>query len=239
MTIPFILKDHSTYGSDGDDMLELQAVHDRLSLNGKVRCENCNTNMTNAFGIFSCTTAACPTPDISEDVLLTAVMSKLVDRITTDETLERVSQNINEITAPDIQHQATTLDTAEYGVNYLNSWKARLTREVDLGLRSLPDLVETINEIDKQKSSLAYEATVARDELDKLQFISDTEGIRDTAEALDTYLKSHQPEYVQELLDLVVDQVRLSERAIRVIYTQNLPSQDDPGALPEDVFRLP
>ena len=231
MTIPFILKDHNTYGSNGDDMLELQAVHDRLSLNGKVRCENCNTNMTNAFGIFSCTTAACPTPDISEDVLLTAVMSKLVDRITTDETLERVSQNIKETTNAQVLDQMLALRNGELPINIVD--------RSDSPEGSASGVIEQTIDLKEYHASLRREATLAREALDRLDFISDTEGIRDTAKALDTYLNSPEPEYVQELLDLVVDQVRLSETDAWVVYAQDLASQDDPGATPEDVITLP
>ena len=215
MTIPCILKDHSTYGSNGDDMLEQKAVHDRLSLNGKVRCHNCNTNMTNAFGIFSCTTAACTTPDISEDVLLSAVMTKLVDKIVIDETLERVSQNINETTAPQIHEQRNSLYNAELRMEQLV--------ETKFLIGSPSEVTDALSDFIKQRTSILNDAIAARDEIDRLYFTSDTKGIRDTAKALDTYLKSPEPEYVQELLDLVVDQVRLSETAAWVIYTQDVP----------------
>ena len=219
-------------------MLESTATQEQFpSLRGKVRCDNCNVLMDLASGTFSCPTPGCRTPETPEDELLRAVMTILVDRVTTDETLQGVTRSIRDATAPEIREQTGRRLAARHEIATLTAGRAEDSRTGELEGRTRREEQEKVNEFARATGGLVLEETAATEELDRLNFMADSQGIRETARDLDTYLNSNDPEYVQELLDLLVEEVRLSEAGSRTVYREPFPPQGGEAAVTED--RLP
>ena len=219
-------------------MLELTATQEQFpSLRGKVRCDNCNVLMDTASGAFSCPTPGCRTPETPEAELLRTVMTILLDRVATDETLEGVAENVKETMAQEVrdqmdrlilvQHQMTTLGAGRLENFPLGESEGLTPREEQ----------EKTEEFNRALAELGQQESDAKDELDRLEFIGDSQGIRETARDLDAYLNSNAPEYVQELLDLLVEEIRLSEAGGRMVYREPFPPQGGAAAVTED--RLP
>ena len=219
-------------------MLELTATQEQFpNLRGKVRCDNCNVLMDLASGAFSCPTPGCRTPETPEDELLRAVMTILVDRVTTDEVLQGVTRSIRDSTAPDIRNQTGRRLAARHEIATLTARRAEDSRTGELEGRTRREEQEKINEFARATGGLVQEETAATEELNRLNFMADPQGIRETARDPDTYLNSNDPEYVQELLDLLVEEVRLSEAGGRMVYREPFPPQGSAAAVTED--RLP
>ena len=202
------------------------------NLLGMARCEPCNVRMTLARGEYSCpnrTNAGCPTPAVSADALLRAVMTPLVERMTTDETVERVSEVIQETMQPQGETQRAKLAEAESGFETVKTNLERITAlaEEGIGERFYFEAAGEIDEINSAVTELERESRTARDQLDQIDFVRDPAGIRETAGDLRTYLDNPDPEYVQALLDLLVPEVWVTNAGALVVYTGPVPAQED------------
>ena len=146
----------------------------------------------------------------------------------TDETMDRIAAQITEVSDSSGRMQAIKLRTVECDIASLNGAKLSILKEVEQETRNYQDASDEINEINKTVAGLAYEALVAREELDKLDFLSDQEGITQTARDIGTYLESPDPELVQELLELLVKEVQVGDGEAVITYRSAvLPTEDN------------
>ena len=213
-------------------------------LNRMVRCANCGSAMNRVADNYSCPNSgagaeqSCSTPPVNADHLLRRVMSKLVERIVTGETLQLVSENIRETTEANVQLQRERLETAESDISRINRRRTLVLQPVEQGNATYPDVADEMHEIEKAATGLAYESLIARDELEKLNYIRDETGIRNTMTNLDTYLGSFNAEEVQELLDMTIQEVQVSDNAATVVYTEAIFSEEHPEGIRTDLISL-
>ena len=213
-------------------------------LNGKVSCAHCGSAMNRVADNYSCPNSAagtgqgCSTPPVNADRLLRQVMSKLVERVLTEETLQMVSENIQETTEANAHLQRERLETAESAIARMNRRRTSVLHPVEQRAAAYADVAGEINEIEKATTGLAYESLVARNELEKLDRMRDGAEIRSAVTNLDTYLASVNAEEVQELLDMTIREVRVSDNAAMVVYTEPILSEEHPEGTSTDTINL-
>jgi hypothetical protein len=213
-------------------------------LNGMVNCAHCGSAMNRVADNYSCPNSAagtgqrCSTPPVNADRLLRRVMSKLVARILTEETLQLVSENIQETTEANAHLQRERLETAESAIAKMNRRRTSVLHPVEQRTAAYADVAGEINEIEKATTGLAYESLVARNELEKLDRIRDEAEIRSAVTNLDTYLGSVNAGEAQELLDMTIREVRVSGNAAMVVYTEPILSEEHPEGTSADMISL-
>ena len=98
-------------------------------------------------------------------------------------------------------------------------------------------MVHEIDEINRTATGLAYESQVAREELDKIEFISEEKGIRNSAKNPDTYLEYENQQEIQELLSLFIREVQVNADVATIKYLAGVPTEAHPEGLQSD--RIP
>ena len=92
--------------------------------------------------------------------------------------------------------------------------------------------------MDRATAGLAFESIVARNELEKIAFVSDEQGIRDAATSVDTWLGGNNPEEAQELLDLLVQKVTVGSESALIVYHVPMPAAGHPEGITEELVEL-
>jgi hypothetical protein len=130
------------------------------------------------------------------------------------------------------------MEEAEATITALNKRKAEVQQHVKQVIKTLGEVDEEINEINKSTIGLAYESLVARDELDMLEFISDEAGIRETVLDYETYLATSSAEDFQELLVLVIKEIQVDTMSALIIYNEVIAAMDHLEGVSQDLIRL-
>ena len=241
MTISPILIDYNSTEDNENEMLEPTIVRQKgPDLNGMVRCNTCNTAMRRTGGEYSCANAGdgkCHTPSIGAGDLLTRVMTKVADRIAASGAADHLVEDVQETTQPAAETQRNRLLAAEHNITTLGAAKLNILRDVEEGERNYSEAAGRLNEINNTVAGLAYESLVARDELDRLEFIQEEDGIRYAVGDLRTYLESSVPDLVQELLELLVKEVRVTGDQAVIVYHDTISTEEQPEGVLTD--RIP
>ena len=79
---------------------------------------------------------------------------------------------------------------------------------------------------------------VAREELDKIDFIRDEDGIREATRNPKTYLGGNSLDETQELLNLLVQKVRVDTGSAVIIYQVPIPLAGQPQGIHQDLVIL-
>ena len=211
-------------------MFEKPSVEENApDLSGLVHCASCGSRMTMEAGDYVCpasraeTGLDCPTNPVNAALLFSRVVPKLVDRAMTEKTLEQLVRDVRDQTGPKQELQQGRLDRAESEIEELDRLRAELMEPAELDRRAQAAVVGRIAEIEQTATGLAYEALVARDELDALDFITREDGIRETASDPETYLGGAHPQDVQELLELLIEDIQVTPAAALIIYSELIP----------------
>ena len=220
-------------------MFEKPSVHENApDLSGLIHCANCGSGMAREAGDYVCPSNRaepgldCPTTPVSAAHLLSRVTRRLVDRAMTEKTLEELVGDVRDQTRPKQELQQGRLDRAESEIEELNRLRAELLDPVERNQKAYSAVGDRIAEIDQTSTGLAYEALVARNELDALDFISRENGIRETAIDLETYLGHANPQDVQELLELLIEDIQVTTGTALIIYSELIPGgQTDQATL--------
>jgi hypothetical protein len=144
-------------------------------------------------------------------------------RVMTEKTLEGLVGDIKDQTRPKLELQQERLDQAETKIAALNQLRADLLKPVEQHSKAYGAVADRIARIEQASTGLAYEALVASNELDTLNFITQEDGIRETAKDPETYLGNADPRDVRELLGLLIDDIRVSPGTARIIYSDLIP----------------
>ena len=211
-----------------------------MSVNAQ--CAHCGAAMKRELYAYRCPNSVaggaqdCPGEPVSADLLVRLVMTKLVERVTTGHTIDKAVQDIRAETAAQVREQRNKLSAAEGRIAKLNSFKLNERNRIEEQAATYMEAAEGIHEANMTAAGLAYESMIAQEELDKLEFIRDEEGIRHAATDLRTYLESPTPEYAQEMLDLLVQQVRVDHGTAEIVYSVPLSATEHPeGILKERI----
>ena len=214
------------------------------TLNDMVYCANCGAAMVNTGQRYHCPNSSvdsgrnCPTKPVYADQLLYTVFSELIIRFATDDNIQNVTDTIKETTAANAQVQRTRMEQAEAAIADAKSKKPAFLQLVEHGAKTYQDVAEDIAALDSATAGSAFESTVARNELEKIAFVSDEQGIRDAATSMDTWLGGNNPDEAQELLDLMVQKVMVSSSSALVVYHVPMPTDAHPEGIAEDLVQL-
>lgn len=214
------------------------------SLNGLVLCANCTAPMTNTGTHYQCPNATpssgpnCSTQPVHAQHLLRKVATQLAIRLGTEDNIQRIASNAKGAAAVSFAIQRQRMEEAETAISALNTRRTEALEPVEQGIKTFSDVDEEINEINILNAGLAYESLIARDELDKLEFITQEEGIRDTVMDPETYLAPSNAEEFQEILELVVKEIQVDTKYALVVYNELLAAMDYPKGDSQDLIPL-
>jgi hypothetical protein len=214
------------------------------TLDGMVFCANCGSEMNNSGLQYICPNSAasaggkCAARPVAVQYLLNGVVTQMVYRLTTDETVQEVADTIMDITDANARIQRQRMEQAEASIAEANARRTAALQPVEHGAKTHEDAAEAMSKLEQVTAGLAYESLVARNELDKIDFIRDEEGIRETARNPETYLGGNNDEETQELLQLLVRKVVVGAGAAKIIYEVGMPSGEHPEGVHEDLLEL-
>ena len=214
------------------------------SLNNIVYCANCAAAMVNTGERYCCPNAVphyraeCPTNAVYADHLCHAVISKLVNRMATDDNIQAVSDSIKATTTANAGIQHPRMEQAEAAIADVEAKKHAFLRLVEHSKMTYQDVAPDINALNQATAGLAFESMVARKELDKIDFISDEQGIRDTFTSMETWRNGDNANDVQELLDLMVQKVTVDSEFLHIVYHVPMPTDEHPEGVTEDLLTL-
>ena len=214
------------------------AAKSKPSLNGMVFCARCGSEMADTGQRYYCpnTTveagSSCNVRPTDAQGLLGSVVARMVDRLATEETVQRVTDTIREIT--DAGGHRMRMERSEARVCDENAHRLNILQIIEEWSGTHENLAPVL----KRGTGPAYEAMTSRDELDKAEFISDEQGIREAVADPGTYLGGNGDEETQELLELLVGKVLVDSESAKIIYKEALPLDGHPEGIREDLVEL-
>ena len=226
-------------------MVNPTTVHQtKPTLNDMVYCASCGAAMVNTGQRYHCPNGIvdsgpnCTTKPVYADQLLYTVFSELINQLATEENIQRVTDSIKETTTANAQVQRTRMEQAEAAIADAKSKRPAFLQLVEHGAKTYQEVAADIAALDSATAGSAFESTVARNELEKIAFVSDEQGIRDAATSMDTWLGGNNPDEAQELLDLMVQKVMVSSSSALVVYHVPMPTDAHPEGIAEDLVQL-
>ena len=212
--------------------------------NDLVHCANCGTAMT-AIGVnYVCPVNAklgsdrCPTTPVNAESLVAQVVTRLLKRVMNDSTIALLTEDIQQKTSEASLTQKERLQRTESSIVEQDLLKDQVLQPVDQNLATYADVAEAVNEINATRMGLAYESHIAREELDKLAFISNTEGLREDAQDISSHLEDIGPEETRELLNIFVREIRIGPESAEVFYRHPLPDEQNHPRIASDHIAL-
>ena len=212
------------------------------SLDGMVFCANCGSEMANTGLRYYCPNTTvesggnCSTKPANAERLVHSVVAKMVSRLAPAETVERVVEDIRQTTEANAVTQTSRMEQAEAAIAEVNARRPAVLLSVEHGAKTYDDVADEIRELDRATAGLAFESMVARNELDKIEFIRDADGIRETVDDPETYLGGNSPDETQELLELLIQKVSVNSAGAVIHYKAPMPSDEHPEGVQRDVM---
>ena len=226
-------------------MVNPTTVHKiKPSLNGMVYCANCGAAMVHTGQRYYCPNTSvdsgrnCPTKPVHADHLRYMVVNELLNRLATDDAIQSITETIKETTNANADLQRQRMEQAEAAIAEANAKRPAFLQLVEDGDKTYQDVAADIDELDRTTAGLAFESIVARNELEKIAFVSDEQGIRDAATSVDTWLGGNNPDEGQELLDLLVQKVTVGSESALIVYHVPMPAAEHPEGVTEDLVEL-
>ena len=218
--------------------------HTKPSLNDMVYCANCSEAMVNTGERYYCPNAVlrsgadCPTKPVYADHLHHTVLSGLANRMATDDNIQAVTDGIKATTAANADTQRQRMEQAEAAIADAKAKKPAYLRLIEHGEMTYQDVAADIDALDQATAGLAFESLIARNELEKIDFIADKQGIRDTFTSMETWLNGDNANDAQELLDLMIQKVTVDSESLLIVYHVPMPSDEHPEGVTEDLVAL-
>lgn len=214
------------------------------SLDKIVFCANCGSEMLNTGQRYYCPNTTvesgsnCATKPVDTQHLLRKVVTQIVSRMATEETILHIVECIKEMTAEnaDIQHQI--LERTQEATAQGKAQRASILHLVEYGFKPYHDVAEELNKLDQTATGLEVESTLAQEQLNIIDFISDEDAIRETAQDPSTYMGSDTPDEAQQLIDLLIRKVTVDAGSALILYETPMPSTEQPEGVQEDLVEL-
>ena len=213
-------------------------------LKSPAHCSNCGAPMNVVGDNYVCpanTKAGpdrCPTPPVNTGSLVRQVATQLLKRIMTDDTIELLTRDVQQTASENSGMQQQRLQDAEASLKDLGRLKQQVLLPVEQKLATYPDVAEEVNRINAAGMGLVYESQVAQDEIEKLAFISDTEGLREDARDITAHLDDADLEETMKLLSIFVRDIRVGAESADVFYSHPLPDEQGHARVTSDLIPL-
>ena len=156
----------------------------------------------------------------------------------TDDNIQAVTDSIKATTAANADTQRQRMEQAEAAIADAKAKKPAYLRLVEHGEMTYQDVAADIDALDQATAGLAFESLIARNELEKIDFIADEQGIRDTFTSMETWLNADNANDTQELLDLMIQKVTVDSESLLIVYHVPMPSDEHPEGVTEDLVAL-
>ena len=225
-------------------MTNRTAVKSKPSLNGMVFCAVCGSEMADTGRRYYCpnTTvdagSSCNVSPTDAQDLLSSVVTRIANRLATRETVQRVTEAIGEITGAIARDHRRIMESSEAGIYDANAQRLAILHAIEDGAKTYEIAAAEIAELNRRSTGLAVESMVSRNELDKIEYINDVEGIQEAMTDPGTYLGGYGNEETQELLELLVGKVLVDSGSAKIVYRGPLPSDGYPEGIREDLVAL-
>ena len=216
----------------------------RNPLNVPVNCDNCATPMTTNGPDYVCLKnaehgpAGCPTVPVNSENLSVQVATQLLKRVMNDGTIAVLIEDVQRASSEMSRTQEERLQNSESSIEELNLLKQQVLQPVEQKLATYQEVAEEINRINATRMGLTYESQIAQEELDKLAFISDPEGLREDARDMAAHLEDTDPEETKRLLDIFVREIRVGPESADIFYTHPLPDEQNHPKVASDRIAL-
>ena len=211
---------------------------------GPAHCSNCGTPMNVVGDNYVCPANAkggpdrCPTMPVNTGTLMRQVATQLLKRVMTDDTITLLTKDVQQTASESASMQGQRLQDAETSLKDLGRLKQQVLQPVEQKLATYPDVAEEVNRINATAMGLAYQSQVAQEELDKLAFISDSEGLRGDAQDITTLLDDADLEETMQLLSIFVRDIRVGAESAGVFYSHPLPDEQGHAWVTSDLIPL-
>ena len=221
-------------------MIHGTATEGRLTLDGRVFCANCGSQMRNTGRRYYCPHATvdsggtCSTKPLDAQHLLRSVVTRMISRLATEETVDSISQDIRNSTRETARIQRGRMEQAEAAIAEARARSNAGPQVEEYVGNSHEEMIDEITAFDTATVGLAFQAMVARNELEKIEFVGDEVGLREAVKDPETYMGANSPEDAQELLDLLVRKVTVGNGQATILYEQTMPSGDHSKGITED-----
>lgn len=216
----------------------------RNPLNVPVNCDRCGTPMT-ADGVdYVCPKkaedgpAGCLIMPINAESLSLQAAAQLLKRVMNDSTIEVLTQDVMRMSWEMSAMQEARLKGSESSIKELNLRQQQVLQPVEQELASYEEVAEEVHRINAAKMGLIYESQIAQEELDKLAFMMDPEGLKEDARDMAAYLKDADPEETRLLLSIFVREIRVGPESAEVFYTHPLPDEKNQPKIVSDRIAL-
>ena len=201
----------SSHGTALQDIFRCSYCKSRLTYNGESYV--CPNN-GNKSGV------RCPVGPADAARLTRRVVSKMIARVMDESNTLQIISDIQNTAAQSSLLQRERLNAAESMLMDLNRERDSLLQPVEQELKNFKDVASQVDEINAKATGASYEALVAREELDKLAFISDADGIKAAAQDPATYLDFADPSDTTALINLFVDRVEVGVHSAKIVYAE-------------------
>ena len=212
--------------------------------NDLVHCANCGTPMA-AIGVnYVCPVNAergpdrCSTNPVNAERLVVQVVTQVLERVMNDSTIELLTADIQQAASEASSRHRERLQRSESSIEELDQIKEQALQTVEKNLATYREVAEVVNETNAARTGLAYESQIAQEELDKLAFISDTQGLREDAQDIINDLKDVGPEETRELLNIFVRRIRVGPESAEILYSHPLPDEQNHPRIASDRIAL-
>ena len=216
----------------------------RNPLNTPVKCSNCGALMTLIGANYVCPnnddpgTDRCPTTPVDAEKLTVQVATQVLTRIMNDSTVAVLTADIQQITSGSSSAQEERLQGTESVIREVDEFKERILQPVEQELATYREVAEQVHRLNSLRMGLAYESQIAQEEIDKLAFIGDTEGLEKDARDIAEHLQDAGPEETTGLLNIFVQEIRVGPGSAEIIYTHPLPDEHNHPKVASDQIPL-
>ena len=215
--------------------------NNKPSLDGMVFCANCGEKMVKSGDSYYCRNTTveskgkCTVITVDASRLTYAVVTQMVDRLATDETVQSITESITDATETTARAQRSKMEQTEEAIAKTKALRPAVLHALEHGTKTYDEIIDEIGELTQTEAGLTFESMVARNELDKIDFIRDEDGIKEATRNPQTYLGGNNPAETQELLDLIIQKVKVGTGSAVIVYEVPMPSDEDSQGVLQDL----
>ena len=210
-----------------------------------IHCAFCGASMVLDGGLYACPNKGpgaavnCYSASVDAKLLVHQLMTGLVDRVLTPDTLAEIVERIQRSADDNLRNQRNRLEETESKIEELNRRKLDILTDVEYGEVQYKEITGTLEAIEAAGAGLAYESSVSQEEIDKLQFVGDQDAIRVVALDIGTYTEFADPELARQLAEAFIEDIRIGALMATVRYTHPIPGERSGQLITSETFPLP
>ena len=183
--------------------------------------------------------AGCSTVSVDAERLAHQLIATLVNRVMTPSNLAEIVERIQQGASETLRTQQEKLDNTESAIEKLNSRKLNLLTNVEYGETPYVEVVGQIENIEATRAGLAYESAISREEIDKIEFVSNEQAIQSVAQDIGTYTEFADPALAKQLVGTFIADIQVGTTSSTVTYTHPIPGESNDELITSESFPLP